>query len=76
MTNARVVTFDIANGTFDFYTQDMWNNQIESWRNELFESGMIDDRDTIEEMDEYEVVECIGGEEMFVDCIPEDVNNS
>ena len=76
MTNARVVTFDIANGTFDFYTQDMWNYQIRVWRDEMFESGMIEDRDIIEEMDEYEVVENIWGEEMFVDCIPEDVNNS
>jgi hypothetical protein len=73
MTNARVVTFDIANATFDFYTQDMWNNQVQSWRDEMFESGMIDDRDIIEEMDEYEVVECICGEEMFIDYIPEDV---
>ena len=73
MTNARVVTFDIANGTFDFYTQDMWNSQVQSWRDELFESGMIEDIEIIEEMDEYEVVECIWGEEMFVDYIPEDV---
>tara|TARA_B110000503_G_scaffold136828_1_gene219930 strand:+ start:654 stop:878 length:225 start_codon:yes stop_codon:yes gene_type:complete len=73
MTNARVVTFDIANGTFDFYTQDMWESQVQSWRDELFESGMIEDRDIIDEMDYYEVVECIWGEEMFVDYIPEDV---
>ena len=73
MTNARVVTFDIANGTFDFYTQEMWNSQMESWRDELFESGTIGDRDIVEEMDEYEIVECMWGEEVFVDCIPEDV---
>ena len=73
MTNARVVTFDIANGTFDFYTQDMWESQVQSWRDELFESGMIEDRDIIDEMDYYEVVECIWGEEVFVDYIPEDV---
>jgi hypothetical protein len=73
MTNARVVTFDIANAAFDFYTQEMWNSQIESWRDELFESGMIGDRDIVEEMDEYEIVECMWGEEVFVDYIPEDV---
>ena len=73
MTNAQVVTFDIANGTFDFYTKEQWNNQAQSWRDELFESGMIEDRDIIEEMDEYEVVDCMWGEEVFVDCIPEDV---
>tara|TARA_B110000977_G_C10860909_1_gene409728 strand:+ start:296 stop:520 length:225 start_codon:yes stop_codon:yes gene_type:complete len=73
MTNASVVTFDIANGTFDYYTKDMWENQVREWRDELFESGMTDDINIIEEMDFYEVVECIWGEEVFVDYIPEDV---
>ena len=73
MTNASVVTFDIANGTFDYYTKDMWEKQVREWRDELFESGMTDDINIIEEMDFYEVVECIWGEEVFVDYIPEDV---
>ena len=73
MTNAQVVTFDIANGTFDFYTKKQWDNQVQEWRDELFESGMIGDRDIVDEMDEYEVVDCMYGEELFVDCIPEDV---
>ena len=73
MSNARIVTFDIANGDFDFYTQEMWNNQVQNWRDELFESGMIEDRDIVDEMDECEVVECMYGEELFVDYIPEDV---
>ena len=73
MTNARVVTFDIANGDFDFYTKEMWDNQVQDWRDELFESGMIEDRDIVDEMDEYEVVECMYGEELFVDYIPEDI---
>jgi hypothetical protein len=73
MTNASVVTFDIANGTFDYYTKDMWESQVQSWRDELFASGMIEDRDTVEEMDEYEVVECMWGEEVFIDYIPEDI---
>ena len=73
MTNARVVTFDIANGTFDYYTQEMWENQVREWRDELFESGMIEDINIIEEMDEYEVVECMWGEEVFIDYIPEEV---
>ena len=73
MTNARVVTFDIANGTFDFYTKKQWDNQVQEWRDELFESGMIGDRDIVDEMDEYEVVDCMYGNELFVDCIPEDV---
>ena len=73
MTNARVVTFDIANGNFDFYTKEQWDNQVQEWRDELFDSGMIEDRDIVDEMDEYEVVDCMYGEELFVDYIPEDV---
>ena len=73
MTNASVVTFDIANGTFDYYTKDMWESQVQIWRDELFKSGMIEDRDTVEEMDEYEVVECMWGEEVFIDYIPEEI---
>jgi len=34
---------------------------------------MIEDRDIVDEMDEYEVVDCMYGEELFVDYIPEDV---
>jgi len=73
MTNAQVVTFDIANGTFDFYTKEQWDNQVQEWRDELFGSNMIEDRDIVDEMDEYEVVDCMYGEELFVDYIPEDV---
>ena len=73
MTNMRVVTFDIGNGNFDFYTKKQWDNQVQDWRDELFESGMIEDRDIVDEMDEYEVAECMYGEELFVDYIPEDV---
>ena len=51
----------------------MWESQVQSWRDELFASGMIEDRDTVEEMDEYEVVECMWGEEVFIDYIPEDI---
>ena len=73
MTNAQVVTFDIANGTFDFYTKEQWDNQVQEWRDELFGSNMIEDRDIVDEMDEYEIVDCMYGEELFVDYIPEDV---
>ena len=73
MTNVSVVTFDVADGSFTFYSKESWESQVQSWRDELFESGMIEDRDIIDEMDYYEVVECMWGEEVFVDYIPEDV---
>ena len=73
MTSVRVVTFDIGNGNFDFYTKKQWDNEVQDWRYELFSSGMIEDRDIVDEMDEYEVVECMYGEELFFEYIPEDV---
>jgi len=71
MTNAQVVTFDISTGDFDFYTEEMWNNQVQNWRDELFESGMIEDRDIVDEMDAGEILECMYGEELFLGYIPE-----
>ncbi len=73
MTKLYAVTFDIANGTFDYYTQEMWNNQVQSWRDELFDSGTIEDRDIVEEMHECEILECMWGDEVFMEFIPEDV---
>ena len=72
MTNARVVTFDIANATFDYYTEDMWNSQVQSWRDELELDSCCSPED-VANMDEYEVVECMWGEEVFIDYIPEEV---
>ena len=73
MTNARVVTFDIANATFDFYTQEMWDNQVQEWRDDAFSDGIFDDRDTIENMDENEIAEYMYGDELFIEHIPEEV---
>ena len=60
-----IVTFDIANQQFDFYSDADWANQIAEWRNELEL-----DMDNAQELDQYEVVEYMYGDEMWFEAIP------
>ena len=68
MTNASVVTFDVADGSFTFYSKESWETTIEEWRRELVIEGYLDAGDE-EELDYYEVVELLWGDEMFIDFI-------
>jgi len=73
MTNVSVVTFDVADGSFTFYSKESWETTIEEWRKELADRGVPFEPEDVAAMDDYEVVECVWGEEVFVDYIPEDV---
>ena len=73
MTNVSVVTFDVADGSFTFYSKESWETTIEEWRKELAGRGDPFEPEDVAAMDDYEVVECVWGEEVFVDYIPEDV---
>lgn len=63
MEKVEVVTFDIADQSFDYYTLDQWNNQVQSWRDELQDEGMGED------LTDDEVVEAMYGNELFYDII-------
>lgn len=63
MEKVEVVTFDIADQSFDYYTLDQWNNQVQSWRDELQDEGMAED------LTDDEVVEAMYGDELFYDII-------
>ena len=39
MTNVSVVTFDVADGSFTFYSKESWETTIEEWRKELEAGG-------------------------------------
>ena len=39
MTNVSVVTFDVADGSFTFYSKESWETTIEEWRKELAAGG-------------------------------------
>jgi|TARA_R110000822_G_scaffold71996_2_gene173389 hypothetical protein len=60
-----IVTFDIANQQFDFYSDADWANQIAEWRDELEL-----DMDNAQELDQYEVVEYMYGDEMWFEAVP------
>lgn len=62
-----VVTFDIADGTFEFYTDKMWEVQLQEWRDDLEADGCED----VAELQAEELMECFYGEEMFFDRIPD-----
>lgn len=63
MKKVDVVTFDIADQSFDYYTMEEWGNQLQSWREELQDEGMGED------LTDDEVVEAMYGEELFYDII-------
>jgi hypothetical protein len=65
MTNVYTVTFDIADGSFEFYSKEAWKVQIAEWRKELEETGCED----VADMDYYEVVELLWGDELFIDFV-------
>ena len=66
MTNVSVVTFDVADGSFTFYSKESWETTIGEWREELVENEYVEDG---QELDHQEIVEMLWGEEMFVDFI-------
>ena len=65
MTNVYTVTFDIADGSFEFYSKEAWKVQIAEWRDDLETNGC----EGVADMDYYEVVELIWGDEMFIDFV-------
>ena len=70
MTNAHAVTFDIADGSFTFYTRSEWDKAIAEWREDAVkECGMEEDQAA--DLDYYELIEIVYGEEVFCDFIPQ-----
>ena len=63
MKKVEVVTFDISDQSFDYYTMEQWGNQLQSWRDELQDEGMGED------LTDDEVVEAMYGNELFYDII-------
>ena len=62
-----IVTFDIADGSFDYYTNEEWQNQLAEWRQELADDGY----EGAEDVDAEELIEMVYGDELFFEEIPE-----
>ena len=59
-----VVAFNIADGSFEFFTETQFEAQIAEWREEL------DDSD---EYDDEEVIDMVNGDEFFWEWLPKEV---
>lgn len=57
-----IVTFDISNQSFDMYTQEQWDRQIQYWREEVGEQ--LDGVD-MDNLTDEEIVEYMYGDELF-----------
>lgn len=64
-----IVTYDIADGCFDFHTEDQWDILIKQWREMLEEDG----KDVVD-LNEFDIFELIHGDEVFFDIMDEDAS--
>lgn len=62
-----IVTFDIADGSFDFYSKKEWEAQLQAWRVELDDDGY----EGSEALDAEELVEMMYRGDMFFDTVAE-----
>jgi len=68
MMKAPIAMFDIAEGGFTFYNEEQWTVALAEWRRELRAAGI-----NVDYFNEYDLVECIWGEEVFIEEIPQNV---
>jgi hypothetical protein len=62
-----IVTFDIADGSFDFYSKKEWEAQLQAWRVELDDDGY----EGSESLDAEELVEMMYRGNMFFETVTE-----
>jgi len=65
-----VVTFDIADGSFNFYTKEQFENYIDELRNELVDEGHVE---SDEGLDFDDVLDMVHGDELFWEWLPKEV---
>ena len=62
-----IVTFDIANGDFDYYTNEEWRNQLAEWIDELEADG----HEGAFWFSTEQIVEMTYGDELFFQEVPQ-----
>jgi hypothetical protein len=62
-----IVTFNIADGSFEFFTYRQWATRLDQWREQLLNDGY----EFALAYDEDEIVEYMYGEELFFDIVPD-----
>lgn len=62
-----VVTFDVADGSFEFYTKDAFEQYVDNLRNDLVSEGLVE---SDEGLDVDDVLSMALGDEVFWDWMP------
>jgi hypothetical protein len=68
---APIAMFDIAEGGFTFYNEEQWAVALAEWRKELRAEGGIGEQ--VDSFNEYDLVELMFGDEVFIEEIPQNV---
>ena len=67
LTNYDIVTFDIADGSFQFYSKDGCEQHVNQLRDEQVEDGQIE---SDEDLDFDDILALACGDELFWDWMP------
>ena len=59
MAKTYMVLFSVADGDFTQYTKSEWETEVNGWKDELRDEG-------VNSLDDYDVVEAMGGDEWFI----------
>ena len=62
-----VVTFDVADGSFEFYKKDQFEQYVDNLRNDLVSEGLVE---SDEGLDVDDVLSMALGDEVFWDWMP------
>jgi hypothetical protein len=62
-----IVTFDVADGSFEFYTKEQFEEYVDNLRNDLVNEGLVE---SDEGLDVDDVLSMALGDEVFWDWMP------
>ena len=65
-----VVTFDIADGEFNFYTKEQFEDYVDHLRDDLVSEGLVE---CDEGLDFDDVLDMVHGDEFFWEWLPQEV---
>jgi hypothetical protein len=65
--NFDIVTFDVADGSFQFYSKEQFEQYVDNLRNDLVNEGLIE---SDEGLDVDDVLSMALGDEVFWDWMP------
>tara|TARA_B110000483_G_scaffold169675_1_gene200670 strand:- start:1516 stop:1728 length:213 start_codon:yes stop_codon:yes gene_type:complete len=65
MAKTYMVLFSTGDGDFTQYTKSEWETEVDGWKTELRDAG-YGLYHKIDSLDDYDVVEAMGGDEWFI----------